>query len=237
MTPVSPIYSNMYSYMNNCKWVPNNKTSKPKEIDFQRDLPWVRSSVIATALSEINELTFAPEDIRYVENMGIRLPFKSGKECVDFIKKENIRLYFAKPFERDVHAQYSFDKNAIMINKRYQNTKDFAVMLAIGEAILHEAGHAKDKDGQSSIQEELNFLGMNAVAHRAFIKKYGKVFSNSTAPIVEDGVSIYAKLFFDPDPDKKQLIARMKQKYGDLPSGDRLHPPGEIARAVLQKLS
>lgn len=234
MTPISPVYAKVYSYMNKYRWNSAHRLPENKEIDFQKDLPWVRGSVLTTALAEINELTFAPEDIRYMENMGIRLPFKSGRECVEFIEKENIRIYFAKPFERGVHAQYSFDKNAIMINRRYKDTKDFAVMLAIGEAILHEAGHAKDKDGRSSVQEELNFLGMNAVAHRAFIKKYGKVFSNSAAPIVEDGVSIYAKLFFDPDPEKKKLIARMKEKYGDLPSGDRLHPPGEIARAVLQ---
>lgn len=235
MTPISPVYANIASTVAQYKWnIPNKNNPKTMDIDFQKDMPWVRDNVLTTALSEINELTFAPEDIRYMEAIGIHLPFKSGKECVEFIEKENIRLYFAKPFERGVHAQYSFDRNAIMINKKYQNTKDFAIMLAIGEAILHEAGHAKDKDGQSSVQEELNFLGMNAVAHRAFIKKYGKVFSNSTAPIVADGVSIYEKLFFDPDPDKKRLIARMKEKYGDLPSGDRLHPPGKIARAVLQ---
>ena len=234
MVPISPVYANISSFVTKYNWKPQQNALNPKEIDFQKDLPWVRDNVLTTALSEINELTFAPEDIKYMESIGIKLPFKSGRECVDFIEKENIRLHFAKPYEKGVHAQYSFDRNAIMINKKYQNTKDFAVMLAIGEAILHEAGHAKDKDGQSSVQEELNFLGMNAVAHRAFIKKYGKFFSNSTAPIVADGVSIYEKLFFDPDPDKKRLIARMKEKYGDLPSGDRLHPPGKIARAVLQ---
>ena len=212
MVPISPVYANISSFVTKYNWKPQQNALNPKEIDFQKDLPWVRDNVLTTALSEINELTFAPEDIKYMESIGIKLPFKSGRECVDFIEKENIRLHFAKPYEKGVHAQYSFDRNAIMINKKYQNTKDFAVMLAIGEAILHEAGHAKDKDGQSSVQEELNFLGMNAVAHRAFIKKYGKVFSNSTAPIVADGVS----------------------KYGDLPSGDRLHPPGKIARAVLQ---
>lgn len=205
---------------------------RAKGVDFQHDLPWVKDTVLEAALSEINDLYFDPADIRYVENMGIELPFKSGRECVDFIKKENIRLIFSKPYERSIHAQYSFDTNAIMINKRYKGTKDYAVVLAIGEAILHEAGHAKDKDGQSSIQEELNFLGMNAIAHRAFIKKYSDVFAKSSAPIINDGVSVYAKLFFEPDPEKKNLIARIKDKYGDLPVGDRLHPPGLIARAA-----
>lgn len=226
----------MYSYVSKYRWPGANtdpvELRRARSVDFQHDLPWVKDIVLESALSEINDLYFDPADIRYVENMGIELPFKSGKECVDFIKKENIRLGFAKPYEKSIHAQYSFDANTIMINKRYKGTKDYAVMLAIGEAILHEAGHAKDRDGQSSIQEELNFLGMNAVAHRAFIKKYSDVFSESTAPIVCDGVSVYAKLFFEPDPEKKNLIARIKEKYGDLPVGDRLHPPGVIAKAA-----
>lgn len=238
MAPISPVFSNMYSSVSKYRWSGKNtdplEARRAKSVDFQHDLPWIKDRVLETALDEVYDLTFDPHDVKYIENLGIELPFKSGKECVDFIKKENIRICFAKPYEKSIHAQYSFEHNAIMINKRYDKTKDFAVMLAIGEAILHEAGHAKDKDGQSSIQEELNFLGMNAVAHRAFIKKYSDIFSESTAPIVCDGVSVYAKLFFEPDPEKKNLIARIKQKYGDLPTGDRLHPPGVIAKAAVQ---
>ena len=141
MTPISPVYASIATPVSKLRWTPPKTVSKPADIDFSKDMPWVRDSVLTTALSEINDLTFSQEDIKYIENMGMQLPFKSGKECVDFIEKENIRLYFAKPFEKGVHAQYSFDRNAIMINKKYQNTKDFAVMLAIGEAILHEAGH------------------------------------------------------------------------------------------------
>lgn len=236
MTPISPVYSTLASSISKYSW---NKSStdpvelrRAKEIDFMKDMPWMRDPVIQTALSEINDLVFSPEDMRYIKNMGIELPFHSGKECVDFIEKENIRITFAKPYEKTIHAQYDFSKNHIVINKKYRNTKDFPIMLAIGEAILHEAGHAKDKDGSSSIQEELNFLGMNAIAHRAFIKKYGDLFSDSDAPIIKDGVSVYAKLFFEPDPEKKNLINRIRSKYGDLPSGDRLHPPGKIARAI-----
>ena len=73
---------------------------------------------------------------------------------------------------------------------------------------------------------------MNAVAHRAFLKKYGNIFSDAREPIIRDGVSLYEELFFDPDPDKRRLIERIKEKYGDLPSGDRMHPPGAIARAI-----
>lgn len=201
-------------------------------IDFSKEMPWLTDKAIQTALSELRSLTFSPDDLRYLQSMGVETPFKSGKECVDFIEKENIRILFDKPAQNDVHAQYEFLKNTVTINDRYKGTTDFAIMLAIAEAILHEAGHAKDKDSDSSIQEELNFLGMNAVAHRAFIKKYGDIFSDTKEPIVNDGVSLYAKLFFEPDPYKRNLVNRIKEKYGDLPAGDRLHPPGKIARAA-----
>ena len=94
MTPISQVYANIASTVAQYKWnIPNKNNPKTKDIDFQKDMPWVRDNVLTTALSEINELTFAPEDIRYMEAIGIHLPFKSGKECVEFIEKENIRLY------------------------------------------------------------------------------------------------------------------------------------------------
>lgn len=239
MSPISPVYARIAASLN--KYTFKNQSTDPVElrrskgINFNKDMPWMQDNIIQTALSEINDLIFSPNDMRYIQNMGIELPFQSGKECVDFIEQQNIRIVFGKPYDENIHAQYDFSRNTILINRKYKNTKDFAVMLAIGEAILHEAGHAKDRDSSSSIQEELNFLGMNAIAHRAFIKKYGDLFSDSAAPIINDGVKVYAELFFEPDPEKKNLIQRIKTKYGDLPSGDRLHPPGKIAGAIVNK--
>ncbi len=240
MAPISPVFSYIASGVSKYRW--NNQVTDPVEqrraqsIDFMREMPWVTDNAIATALTELKGLVFSPQDLHYLKKMGIEAPFVSGREAVDFIEKENIRIIFDTPAEEGVHAQYEYYKNIITINKRYKNTTDFAVMLAIAEAILHETGHAKDKDGNSSIQEELNFLGMNAIAHRAFLKKYGDIFSDSNEPIIKDGVSLYAKLFFDNDPDKRALIARIKQKYGDLPTGDRLHPPGKIARTAKKSI-
>lgn len=241
MTPISPVFSYIGSGVSKYRW--SSYTTDPVEqrraqsIDFMKEMPWVTDNAIATALTELNSLIFSSEDLNYLKNMGIEAPFLSGKEAVDFIEKENIRIIFDTPAEEGVHAQYEFYKNIITINKRYKNTTDFAVMLAIAEAILHETGHAKDKDANSSIQEELNFLGMNAIAHRAFLKKYGDIFSDSAEPIIKDGVSLYAKLFFDSDPEKKALITRIKTKYGDLPAGDRLHPPGKIARTAKRTIA
>ncbi len=233
IAPISSVFSNISSPL---KKISSANDKQNEELihsaEFLKLMPWLNDKSIEKALLELEDLEFAPEDIKYLKNMGINVPYKSGAEAVKFIEKQNIRIMFDKTTEPGIHAQYDFWKNIITINDRYRGTTDFSVILAIGEAILHEAGHAKDQDGDSSVQEELDFLGMNAIAHRAFLRKYGEVFSDSQEPIIKDGVSVYAKLFFEADPEKKNLIRRIKDKYGDLPAGDRMHPPGAIARTV-----
>lgn len=239
MTPILPIsstFSNITKPMSKTKWSNNasdpHTVKKNESLDVEKEMPWLKNKTIAKALTELKTLEFDSDDIKYLKNLGVNLPYQSGAEAINFIEKQNIRILFDSPTAQNIHAQYDFGKNTVIINERYKNTQDFATILAISEAILHEAGHAKDNDGDSSIQEEIDFLGMNAIAHRAFLKKYGNIFSDSNEPIIKDGVSLYAKLFFEPDPEKQKLIQRITEKYGDLPSGDRMHPPGAIARAV-----
>ncbi|MBQ7450760.1 hypothetical protein IJS77_05020, partial [bacterium] len=131
-----------------------------------------------------------------------------------------------------IHAQYSYKENKIMLNKKYKNTSDTADVLALAEAILHESAHAKDNDAAGSIQEELNNLGLGVLAHRFFEKKYPSVFNYANTLIVKDGVNIYAKIFFDNDPDKKALKERVRQKYGILPAGDKIHPASKLALSI-----
>lgn len=239
MTPITPIsstFSNISKPVRKVNWNTGMQDAiapvRPHNAELVQKLPWLNDKSLEAALLELKELKFDEEDIKYLKNMGVNVPYKSGADALSYIGKQNIRIIFDKPSEQNIHAQYDFFKNIITINNRYKGTADFPVILAIGEAILHEAGHAKDNDGDSSVQEELDFLGMNAIAHRAFLRKYGDIFSDSNEPIIRDGVSVYAKLFFEPDPEKQNLIQRIKDKYGDLPSGDRMHPPGALARAV-----
>ena len=229
MTPVSPVFSNFINVPPPQNW--NKKTPASPNVEL-KTLPWLKDQTIAAALSELENITFSEKDINYLKNLNVNPPFKSGKEAVDFIKKSNARIIFSKMSSKHIHAQYDFEKNMIYINDMYKNSQDFPVILAISEAILHETGHAKDNDGDSSVQEELDFLGMNAVAHRAFLNKYGDIFVESDELIVKDGVSIYAELFFEPDPDKKRLVERMRKKYGYLPAGDVLHKPSKIALEI-----
>lgn len=241
MTPITPIspFNKISAPLAQMSWssqnLTNTPTTKTSSADLKRKMPWLKSKAITEALAELQDLQFAKEDIDYLKSIGVNVPFKAGYETVDFIKKQNIRIVFEKTTEEGIHAQYDFSKNLIIINEKYKNTNDFSVVLAIAEAILHETGHAKDNDGESSIQEELDFLGMNAIAHRAFLKKYGDVFSDSKDLIINDGVSVYAKLFFENDPLKKNLINRITSKYGELPSGDRIHPPQNLAREIKRK--
>ena len=193
------------------------------------EFSWVVNPIIISALDELRKVKFNPEDVRHIENMGLEIPFKSGEDAVNFIKQSNLRIDFMDTGADGIHAQYDFRENKIMLNKKYRNTSDTADVLALAEAILHESGHAKDNDSGSSIQEELNNLGMGALAHRFFEKKYPSVFGHANTLIVNDGVNVYARIFFDNDPCKKALKERVQQKYGLLPAGDNLHKASALA--------
>ena len=193
---------------------------------------WLKDITILKAISQISDLEFSKEDIKYLQSQGAVLPFLSGRDAVNFIKNSNTRIKFDTLSSPNIHAQYDFDDNFIKINEIYKNTQDPAEILAIAEAIIHESGHAKDEDAGSSIQEEINCLALNALSHRALIKKFPDIFTNSNALIIKDGVCVYSNLFFDPDPNKEKLVARLKQKYGFLPVGDFNHPPSHLALKV-----
>lgn len=198
---------------------------------IMKDFPWIKDKNIILALNELKQIKFDRNEVEYLKKIGVNLPFDSGAQAVDFLRNSNARILFDEMPE-DVHAQYDFSKNFIKINHRYKNTLNTAEILAIAESILHEAGHAKDNDNQSSIQEEINFLGLNALAHRDLQRRYPHMFKTSDSPIVQDGVSVYEKLFFDADANKLGLIRRLQIKYGYLPAGDSKHPPSTLATRV-----
>ncbi len=232
MTPIIPITTTMPTRQNiykNFAPIPavlNNSALIGDEVE--KDFPWIKEKNILLALNELKQINFNSQDIQELEKIGVVIPFVSGADAVNFLKQSNTRIVFDE-MAKDVHAQYDFSKNFIKINKMYKNTLNTAEILAIAESILHEAGHAKDMDNQSSLQEEINFLGTNALAHRDLQRRYPDMFKNSDAPIVNDGVSIYEKLFFDKDPNKAALVKRLQVKYGYLPAGDSKHPPSPLA--------
>jgi len=190
---------------------------------------WVKDGNLLEAINRLNHLKFDEGDIKYIQSLGVVLPFLSGEDAVNFIKTSHIGIKFGNLSSANTHARYDFDDNCIEINELYKNTQNPAEILAIAEAILHEAGHAKDKDGKSTLQEEIDCLSMNALSHRVFSKNFPNVFSGANSLIVKDGVCVYADLFFDENPLKLKLVSRLRQKYGDLPMGDFKHPPSNLA--------
>ena len=195
-------------------------------------LPWVKDENLLTALDKLAQVRFDKKDVRYVQALGVVLPFSGGQEALDFIKEKHIGIKFESLSSVSTHAQYDFDTNCILINDIYKNTKNSAEILAIAEAILHEAGHAKDQDGVSTVQEELDCLSMNAISHRFMSKNNPNIFDNESSLIIKDGVRVYADLLFDSDPSKARLVERLRQKYGHLPAGDFSHSPSELALMV-----
>ena len=189
---------------------------------------WLKNYALKSALKELYTIEFDKNDIEYLKSIGLKVPFESGKDVVKYIASENIRIDFDQIPEPDIHAHYNYEKNLICINNKYKNSQSKPIILAIASTILHETSHAKDKDGVASIQEELECLGMNAVAHRAFIKKYSDIFKNLNIPIIQDGVNLYADLFFNY-PNLDDLMIIVKSKYGNLPAGCDKHPPSNLA--------
>ena len=206
------------------------KKAQSNQIDF---IPhWVKNETIKEALQELHQLEFSKEDIKHVKRLGAKIPFESGKDAVNLINKKNVRIIFEQMESPSIHALYDYNTNFIMINKNYKNSKNPAIILAIAEAILHEAGHAKDGDSSNSLQEEINCLSLNAISHRALRRKYPNIFDATDSLIVKDGVCVYEKLFFDSDLKNQKLVKRLKDKYGHLPAGDLRHPPSILALRV-----
>lgn len=188
--------------------------------------------VLDTALEKLKELEFSKEDINKVRRFGAKPMFLSGKEALDFAKKEKIPIVFGEVDQPDIHAQWINDKRTIVINEAYRNNKEPAIVYAISSAILHELGHAKDGDGVSSIQEEIDCLSMNALAFNEFKKKNSELFKKTDLPIIKDGVELYTNLFMGND--KKALEERIRLKYGTLPVGSPNHKPKRFAHKVAE---
>jgi hypothetical protein len=206
-------------------------------------------ALISQALNLLGNIRNLPEDEAHMRGLGIHVIFKNGQEALQLIKSKNIKVEFGDMGDSPAHAQWIADKKLIMINQRYRGDASPATLYAISEAIYHEAGHASKMttdpatgqrqnfsvtstnpndigDDQSSIQEELNCLALNTLAHRFHIAQDpGYAQSVSSSRLLSDGVALYTRLFFDPDPNKQALINRVVEKYGDLP----LSSPGHEA--------
>ncbi len=202
----------------------------PENANVQADSFEKKQDILNTALEKLSEIEFLKEDIEKVNRFGAKPMFSSGKEALDFAKKENIPIVFGEVDQPDIHAQWINDKRTIVINEAYKNNNEPAIIYAISSAILHELGHAKDGDGVSSIQEEIDCLAMNALAFNEFKKKNTELFKNSDLHIIKDGVELYTNLFMGND--KKALEERIRLKYGTLPVGSPNHKPKRFAHKV-----
>lgn len=204
----------------------------PPEVAIKTSFPKVSNETILKALLELSEVKFDHDDISYMNSLGVKLSFSSGKEVIDYLSQKETKIKFEKITPKSIYAQYSNQDNLIIINKDYKNTENLTDILAISEAILHEAGHAKDNDENNSVQEEIDNLALIVLAHKYYSKKYPGIFKLSESLIVTDGVNVYADLFYDKDPEKLALLKRLKQKYGYLPAYDVLHPLSPISKKI-----
>lgn len=191
------------------------------------------------ALIELGQIQNPPWADTYLRSIGVDVLFKNGMEALNLITSKGIRVDFGDMGNSKAHAQWLKDENLIMINQRYQGDTSKATLYAISEAIYHEAGHAtRNGDNQASIQEEINCLGMNTLGYLYHVMTDADyAATNSNSRLIQDGVALYAKLFFDPDPNKLALIGRVIEKYGYLPAHTPDHPipvlPGKVPLTYL----
>lgn len=176
--------------------------------------------LITQALHYLGEIRNLPQDEVTLSQMGVNILFHCGQDALDLIRQKNIKVAFGDMGDSLAHAQWIKDDNLIMINQKYKNDSSWPNLYAISEAIYHEAGHAgRMGDDRSSIQEEIDCLALNTLAYRyhtATNPQY--VLVSGTNRLIADGVALYAKLFFDPDPNKTALVNRVIDKYGFLPT-------------------
>lgn len=235
MSKIAPIFNCFDVFtpkVQNVKAKKNSTKTIAPEMVMHSRFPKVKDKVILASLVELSNVKFYYDDVNYLNSLGAKLSFSSGHDVVDFLSEKKVNIKFDKTSVKGVFAQYNYIENAIIVNDDYKNTKNKADILAISEAILHEAGHAKDNDYNNSVQEEINNLALNVLAHKYYSNTYPDIFDSSESSIVKDGVNAYASLFYDKDPEKKALIERLKQKYGYLPSYDVLHPVSALAQKV-----
>lgn len=195
----------------------------------------VQISTVKKALEELKEVEYLPNDLIYMHAIGAKPPFNNGLEAYNWLKESGAEILYADFSNKNVHACLNFDTQkgiTILINSNYKDDCTHADILAISEAIFHECGHGKDFDSENSIQEELDCLSLNVLAHRYYERKYPNVFKNHDSFLFSQGVSLYPKLFFNFY--KTALKNRVAEKYGYLQSGDDKHKASKIAMSIKQ---
>ncbi len=213
--------------------------------------------IVDRALTLVGQIQNLPQDEAYIRSLGINPVFQNGQQARRVIDSKGIRVEFGDMGDSPAHAQWIADQNLIMINRQYRGDYSPTTLCAISEAIYHEAGHAAKLvnapgsagsvfnqsltsnnpddvgDDSSSIQEELDCLALNTLAHRYHEAKYPQYAQSvSSSRLLSDGVALYAKLFFDPDPEKKALVKRVAEKYGDLELESQGHPVPVLAHTI-----
>lgn len=193
-----------------------------------------QEDTISRALNELEQVEFSPNDILYMKNLGVDMPFKNGRDAVNYLNSKHIDIKYAEFSNRSVHACLDTSEKipVVLINSDYKDLATFPDILALSEAMIHEAGHAKDNDSINSIQEEINCLALNVLAHQHYKNAYPDVFENQNSPLYLEGVNLYDKLFFDFDPDKKALKKRISEKYGYLNIASPHHAASPMAQEI-----
>lgn len=227
-------YSQAYYSTPSVPGIYSQQVNAPQQVDC---CPWVQDPELKLALGKLAEISHDPADVEQIRMAGANPPYNSGKEALEFILQNQIKVEFTDMGDSLAHAQWINEENKIGINQKYRGKMTLPMALAIADAIYHEAGHAKDRDGVASIQEELDCLSLNTLGFRYQQRAYPEIMNaQDQSRLLSDGVALYPKLFFDNDPQKAALVKRVSDKYGYLPltSPNHTHAYRPLATVIKQ---
>ncbi len=238
----APVFYNSFGLLKKTEKKPKNEaqnTDAEKGGIYVKPLTTTKKQedTISRAVNALKKVEFSQNDIVYMRNLGVNLPFRNGNDAVEYLNNKQIGIQYAEFSNKNVHACLDTTEEVpvILINSDYKDLANFSDVLAISEAMFHEAGHAKDNDSINSIQEEIDCLALNVLAHQHYKKAYPDVFKDKKSPLYQEGVNLYDKLFFDFD--KHALKKRISEKYGFLNTASPYHEASLMAREIKEMSS
>lgn len=157
---------------------------------------------IRAALAMMAQIRHLPQDEPYMRALGVDIIFQDGAQALQTLMARGCRIAYGDMGDSKAHAEWRAEENKVIINQKYQGDESPHMLRAISEALYHETGHvARQGDGQASLQEEINCLALNTLAHRYHMATVpGYAQSCSQSRLITDGVALYEKLFLTPTP-------------------------------------
>ena len=134
---LAPVYHNSFGLFNKPKnnRVKNQTATEEKGGIYVKPLANTKKQedTISRALNELKKVEFPINDVIYMQNLGVNLPFKNGLEAVDYLNSKHIDIAYADFSNKSVHAclDTTNEVPVVLINSNYKYLATFSYILAL----------------------------------------------------------------------------------------------------------